>query len=1187
MIALGPFVLRRRIAQGGMGEIWSGQHRATRTPVAMKFLVHEGAKQARFRLAFRNEIRAVAGLDHRHIARVYDHGEVQAKEAEAFDGTIQAGAPWLAMELVTEGTLHGLRGRLGWVEVRHIALCLLDALAHAHARGVIHRDLKPSNVLVRWGDADLPRVTLTDFGLAQAFEETAAGDEGHFFGGTPSYMAPEQFDGRWRDYGPWTDLYGLGCLLWAMVWGKPPFGTKGNYAEKRQRHLRDPVPSVEAPFPVPEGLLTWLRRLLEKDPAKRYRRASDAAWALQQLGPVDSDAVVPTEITETMHPPSAVDTLVLEPMLDGVSPNQADTMSLAPSDRGEVGLALHSDHTVVPPMPTQWQQDIDRDPTAPIAAGLGMLGLRTIPMIDRVDERTVLWDSLRRVVETGSAQAVVMTGPAGGGKSRLAEWLCGRAHEVGAATVLVAEHSPIPGPGQGLGPMVSRFLRCQGLTREEILTRVEGIFRVAGVVHPDEWQAITELILPASDGAGIRFRSSNERYVTLRRLLGGLCLERPVVLWLDDVQWGSDALGFVLYMLMRSAHRPLPVLLVLTGTDDALVERRDEAKLLAELTERSDVTAVEVGPLPDVYRRDLIQHIVRLEPELAHKVEERVGGIPQFAVQLVTDWVERDLLVAGERGYRLRDGADVRLPDDVRALWAGRVSRLLSRRSAAEGRALELAAVLGSEVDTDEWRRVCERATKQGHGREADPSDGLLEVLLDQRFARCGPEGPGLGWSFAHAMLRESLVVRAREFDRFSELHAACALVLQDQVVDAGPLDWRLAERLGRHLASAGDFTRAAMPLLEAADSRAVCGDYAIADALLDLRDEALRQASIREDDECWGLGWLARQRVQIGYGNYAEGAVWLEKMEESAARWEWPLVQARAMCLRAEVQRLAGEYDSAFSTLMEADVAARKRGDRRLMGDVRYRVSRVLTEHGDLIGGERWGTQALADFEHVGDDVGAARAWQNLGQITTETGRHEQADTQLQEAERRFERVGDRWGMASSINSQGDVARYRGQLTSAADLYRRARGLFRAIGSASWIFPHYNLALVHLARREFGDARLIMEGALPAFTEQGNRPAQTDVLIGLAACAASERTWLLFDDHMDEVAGALRATASADEDTARLLSTAGDVAVTQGEANRAIQAYRLARGQWRILGREAEVQHLNEFIAQLKPRDG
>jgi tetratricopeptide (TPR) repeat protein len=218
---------------------------------------------------------------------------------------------------------------------------------------------------------------------------------------------------------------------------------------------------------------------------------------------------------------------------------------------------------------------------------------------------------------------------------------------------------------------------------------------------------------------------------------------------------------------------------------------------------------------------------------------------------------------------------------------------------------------------------------------------------------------------------------------------------------------------------------------------------------------------------------------------------------------------------------------------------------------------------------------------------VGAARAWQNLGQITTETGQHAEAAKQLREAERRFEVVGDRWGMASAINSQGDVARYQGQLTQAAELYRRARGLFRAIGSASWTFPNYNLALVHLARREFGEARPIMEESLPAFTKQGNRPAQTDVLIGLAACAASECSWLLFDDHMDEVAGALRATASADEDTARLLSTAGDVAVAQGEGARGIQAYRLARGQWRILGREAEMRHLDEFVAQLEQRDG
>ena len=90
----------------------------------------------------------MAGLDHPYIAMVLDHGEVQPDEAEASQGLLQAGYPYIAMELAEGGSLAPWCGRLTWRDVREILACLLDALAHAHARGVINRDLKPGNVLL-------------------------------------------------------------------------------------------------------------------------------------------------------------------------------------------------------------------------------------------------------------------------------------------------------------------------------------------------------------------------------------------------------------------------------------------------------------------------------------------------------------------------------------------------------------------------------------------------------------------------------------------------------------------------------------------------------------------------------------------------------------------------------------------------------------------------------------------------------------------------------------------------------------------------------------------------------------------------------------------------------------------------------------------------------------------------------
>ena len=98
-LALGPFDLHSPIGRGGMGEVWRGVHRASETPVAIKLLTGRGSVRSYFLSAFRNEVRAMAGLDHPYIAMVLDHGEVSAADAERSEGALQAGYPYIAMEL--------------------------------------------------------------------------------------------------------------------------------------------------------------------------------------------------------------------------------------------------------------------------------------------------------------------------------------------------------------------------------------------------------------------------------------------------------------------------------------------------------------------------------------------------------------------------------------------------------------------------------------------------------------------------------------------------------------------------------------------------------------------------------------------------------------------------------------------------------------------------------------------------------------------------------------------------------------------------------------------------------------------------------------------------------------------------------------------------------------------------------
>jgi len=268
---LGATRLDHVLGRGASGVVWAGTFADPflgRVPVAVKVLAADKlTDDARARFA--REVRAVAALSHPGIVEALDTGVVPAGLAG-----LQAGAPYLVMRRAEADLAHRPPARR-WDAVEEVVVQVLEALAHAHARGVLHRDLKPGNLLWMGGQ----RVVLADFGISFVLGDRA-GAEGW---GTPAFMAPEQLADGWGEEGPRTDLYGFGCVVRWMLTGRAPF-------DRPEQRLVERAPELGPGVRVPRGVRRWLQRLLEPDPADRF---ADAAHALAALDDPDAPSVQP------------------------------------------------------------------------------------------------------------------------------------------------------------------------------------------------------------------------------------------------------------------------------------------------------------------------------------------------------------------------------------------------------------------------------------------------------------------------------------------------------------------------------------------------------------------------------------------------------------------------------------------------------------------------------------------------------------------------------------------------------------------------------------------------------------------------------------------------------------------------------------------------------------------------------
>ncbi len=1172
-----------------MGVVWQGLHVDTGIPVAVKVITQRVSRDERTLKAFKNEVRAVAGLDHPGIVWVADYGEVDEAAAVASKRQLTSGSPYLVMEMASGGTLAPFKEGLPWSQLKKMLISLLDALAHAHARGVIHRDLKPGNVLVCGPSDHRPGLKLTDFGIAHAREETVSDSMSNHVIGTLHYMAPEQIRADWRDYGPWTDLYALGTIAYRLATGQLPFkGKRGASLMVAQMNHRPPP--LQSIHPVADGFEDWLLTMMRKEHWRRFQCAADAALALSSLpdppGPTrDSTTSLPIRTGPAAglfiedHPTTLVleETLTRELTQETSTVEETATMPaplLVSSANPEQARRRGELDRLRPLIPPDWRAPASPEPRDRQlrGAGLGLWGLRALPLVEREPERDAIWSQLLDVHRTRQTRLVVCRGPAGTGKTALVEWIAERAVEIGAAHLLKVRYHPDDEPQEALRRMLRRFFRVARLDEEQRRQRVLEVCDSFGETDAAQADRVAALLDPATGTA-----DQAERHAAMRWLFGRMGADRPLVLWIDDAHYGVDGLKLVGSLLKSQSAR---MLIVLNVSDETLAKRSIENAYLTRLVGYDQpelVSTLRVEPLPESAMQTLVQELLGLEADLADEVVQRAAGSPQFAVQLVGDWVQKGILERSAGGFILPEGRTV--PASMGQVWVDRIAQLVEGLPPLARQMLERAAVLGVEVDDDEWREACDdpdgRLRRSGSAPirrdHAIWRARLVDRLLTNRLA----EERDNGFAFAQEELRATLLKQAETRSRLRTHHRAVATMLARQPEPA-------PERLGMHLLAAGELDAAVEALMRGVRKRVATVGPRAALSLLDLTEQALTESVLGKDDDRWGRLWMLRADIAIQRGRMEEALKYARKVASAADEYGWVGIKALAVFVHATVALFRKDGESAellfskFERVAIPDAHALHRAAAR-------HVQSLLAESDGRASQAR--SQAVACAEWLSRaQLSLSDAWKVLG---TRGLLATYADVALKNLEQRrseYEVDGQLEGLAECWMMLARATRRGGDLDPAERCLQHAVRLYAAAGSPAAEKPRVQMALLRLTRGDYAGAEQLALEVARTVRDGHRKPVLLRANALLAACAAGSASWRKYAEYLGEVQRLQSETGTAEKEVAWALARAGDLAMKSKQAEHAGLGWRLALEQYQRVGDEGQSRRLTMLLRNHAP---
>ncbi len=1080
-VFLGDFALGRRLGEGASSLVFQALHRPSGESVAIKILRPERTPNALARERFAFEVRTLAGLHHPSIVQVLDHGVVDEAASQASGDFFAPGSPWLAMEWARGGDIKArLSSPLSWKEVADLAKALLRSLAHVHARGVIHGDIKPGNVLLPLPSSSLGEAALADLGLSVLWARPGS-PRSRSTGGTPGYMAPEQALGA-TGMGVEADLYSLGALLYHAVCGAPPFaGDSG----RRGLSLLMRAPPQVRPRPgmtLPPHLHLLLADLLASSPRERHASAADVLRSLERVE--GGDRPLPPRTVRHPLPPG-------HPWGD-------------------------------------WRRYSSPPSPLRLAAGLSLVGLRHPPVTGHEEVKDRLWNSLSLCLQGEGSRVLLLTGPEGSGKSRLARWFLETAGEAGLARGAVARHPDLGGPSEGLRSAMASLLQV-GERRGEPLrawlrTRLPRF-------SPTHLAALFSFLRPGGEGPSSP-PPPEERWLLLNQVLDWESHRLPVLLWLDDVHESMESIEFIKFISGDgNLTRRLVVLATSRKIDGSPPSQEDES--LLRLTLSSRVQEIAIPPLPPADAQAMASGILHLQPGLAAQIAAATLGNPLFAVQVVEDLAARGALRSHEGAFDLQPGASLSLPRGVREALRWRTDQACSGMGRDARKALRLLAILSSRPERAEWVASLPASglpvATESHWWSQWAEAGLLDAADPERA------------SFSHGLLRDLLVDEAEVEGERPELEKACALALTR--LHPRPSRYVLA-RLGRHHLRSGNAVTAFRILLLAGARFHAAADYATEEELLEEAGRALKEGGVPSDDPSWGFIEMREARLRYRDGDrgrfraVAERVVALHPDEEGRGDPGVDQVLTEAFRVLGITSIERGKVREGLLHLQRAIRGYERAEDAHGSAAVLRAMGHGHLLAGDVTAAEASFAAAETRYRDAADPVGEAQARWSRALSQVYRGELSTALRLFDEAKEAFRGAGSRLGEAESANGSGDVYRRMGRLQEAEEAYREALSGLQGLRSPHASLVEANLGLVCLARGDANAARPLLQGARTAFETQGRFRFAGVVACAQALAAAHFHLLDEVESRITEAENLLGDSPPADPDLAWILRT-------------------------------------------------